>query len=282
MVCRFFLGRRAALLTMHGKEQAILPPLEKVFGDSVVVQNQFNTDIFGTFSREILRPGTQREAAVMKAEKAIELSGLEIGISSEGSFVSHPAIPLLPWNMEMVLLIDKKEQLIISGEHGTAATNYAQRTVSNLAEAESFAKQALFPEHWVIVRPECDSHSAIQKNISSWQGLADAVKSAQAKSNSGLVFIETDMRAHANPTRMAAIAKAAESLAQKLLSCCPSCGVPGFSVINMERGLPCEWCDIPTEEVKAYIYGCQKCGYTQMFPVEIAKARAGRCSQCNP
>ncbi|HSW33828.1 MAG TPA: DUF6671 family protein [Steroidobacteraceae bacterium] len=40
------------------------------------------------------------------------------------------------------------------------------------------------------------------------------------------MFLESDLRAHANPTRMAMIRQAAEDLATRYRSPCPRCGAP--------------------------------------------------------
>jgi len=282
MSCAFFAGRQAALLTMHRKERAIVPKLNPVLETEIKVVSGFNTDYYGTFSREVNRRGTQTEAARQKAEKAIELTGLEIGLSSEGSFAAHPVVPYLPWNIELVMLVDKRTDLELVGEHSSATTNYAQKTVPDQAGAEEFARQVGFPSHWLIVRPEHASHPNLLKDIDSWDKLARALATSLAISQDNTVFIETDMRAHANPTRMGNIAKAAAELAAKMTSCCPRCGVPGFCVVRKVRGLPCEWCDNPTEETKAVIRGCLKCSYEEGQPVASAKASAGRCQYCNP
>jgi len=282
MSCAFFAGRQAALLTMHRKERAIAPLLTPVFGTEIKTVNGFNTDHYGTFSREVPRSGTQIEAARQKAHKAIELTGLEIGLSSEGSFGAHPMVPYLPWNVELVMLVDNKTNLELVGEYCSATTNYAQKTVRDLAGAEEFARQIGFPDHWLIVRPEHASHPKMSKDIDSWDKLARAVALSLSVSQSNTVFIETDMRAHANPTRMVNIAKAAAELAAKMTACCPICGVPGFFVVRKVRGLPCEWCDSPTEETKAVILGCIKCSYEEVQPVTSGKASAGRCQYCNP
>ena len=282
MLCEFFAGRQAALLTMHGKERAIAPLLAPVFKEEIKVISGFNTDHYGTFSREVPRLGTQIEVARQKAEKAIELSGLTVGLSSEGSFGPHPMLPYLPWNIELVMLVDKKHELELFGEHGSATTNYAQRLVPDQAGAEEFARQIGFPSHYVMVRPQHAGHPDLQKDIDTWDKLARAVSTALSVSQDNTVFIETDMRAHANPTRMANIAKAAAELAAKMLTCCPRCGVPGFFAVRKVRGLPCEWCDRPTEETKAVIHGCLKCAYEEEHLETLTKASAGRCQHCNP
>lgn len=55
---------------MHQKEKVIAPLLEQELCIKVIVPQDFNTDIFGTFTRDVKRPGTQIATAKLKAEKA--------------------------------------------------------------------------------------------------------------------------------------------------------------------------------------------------------------------
>ncbi len=279
----FFQGRSAVLLTKHGKEQVIKPTLENAVGIHVIVETRFDTDRFGTFTREIERPGSQLDTVRLKARKGMELTGLDIGLASEGSFGPHPVMPWVPWNVEIVLLVDQKENLEICGEYASFNTNYAHVIVSNFQEAENFARKVGFPEHWLVLRPDNERHQSIFKDINDWEHLKEAVAWGIAKSTVGKVFLETDMRAHANPTRMGNIQKAAENLVQKIKKQCPRCGTPGFSVTDRKKGLPCEWCGRPTEEIRAVVYTCARCGFSQeeiKDPDE--RAPAGCCQYCNP
>ncbi len=279
----FFKGRQIALLTKHQKERVIKPILEKGTGCEVLVNTSFDTDQLGTFTREIPRRGSQLEAARRKAEKGMELLSTDLGLASEGSFGPHPLIPVVPWNREIVLLIDRRETLEIYGECANTDTNYDHKLVANYEEVEEFANRIGFPDHWLVLRPDHDGHEFIIKGINSWQSLREKFRKAFGKSATGAVFLETDMRAHANPTRMVNIQKATEDLVQKLRQQCPRCRVPGFSVVKRRRGLPCEWCGRPTGEVKAWVYGCSKCGYTRQKRVSRNKrASAGNCPRCNP
>ncbi|MEC5218726.1 hypothetical protein RCH09_003700 [Actimicrobium sp. GrIS 1.19] len=56
-------GSRVALLTQHGKERVIAPVLEPGLGCSIELVTGFDTDQFGTFTRETPRHGSQLEAA---------------------------------------------------------------------------------------------------------------------------------------------------------------------------------------------------------------------------
>jgi rubrerythrin len=281
--CSFFAGRQAALLTKHQKELVIIPVFEKDTGCEVLVNTGFDTDQLGTFTRDIPRAGSQLEAARRKAMKGMELLGTDLGLASEGSFGPHPLIPFVPWNLELVLLVDHREKLEIYGESANSETNYAHKLVDNYEQAEEFARRIGFPAHWLVLRPDDDSHEFIIKEVNTWQSLGEGFRKALDNSSTGAVFLETDMRAHANPTRMVNIQKAAEDLVQKIKQQCPRCRVPGFSLVKTKNGLPCEWCERPTGEVKAWVYGCSKCGFTREKRVSRRKrASAGSCPRCNP
>ena len=57
------------LLTCHGKAAAIAPPLATV-GGQLRSETSYDTDQLGTFSGEIARSGSQRDAARQKASPA--------------------------------------------------------------------------------------------------------------------------------------------------------------------------------------------------------------------
>lgn len=63
-----------ALGTMHGKEQAIAPPLAAL--GIRIESTAIDTDRFGTFSRNVPRSGNMLEAARSKARAAAEATGL--------------------------------------------------------------------------------------------------------------------------------------------------------------------------------------------------------------
>ena len=54
----WFRGRRAALGTKHRKEAVIAPLVRDGLGVEAVVPPDFDSDRFGTFTREIPRVGT--------------------------------------------------------------------------------------------------------------------------------------------------------------------------------------------------------------------------------
>jgi hypothetical protein len=281
-----FTNRVAVLATMHQKERVIAPLLEQELGIKVIVPQDFNTDIFGTFTREVKRPGNQIEAARLKAEKVLEITGEKLAIASEGSFSPHPAVPYLSCNREVVILLDKIHNLEIIGEEFSTETNHNYRVVESVEEAFDFAHKVGFPEHALVVMfDESPKNSnEIIKGINTEQKLVDAVNFALNNSPNAKVHLETDMRAMYNPTRMQNIEKATRDLVKKINSFCPNCSMPGFEITQTIKGLPCELCYMPTLLTRSAISECKKCGFSQekLFPNNKEFADPAQCMYCNP
>ncbi|MCU0535346.1 MAG: hypothetical protein MUD14_15770 [Hydrococcus sp. Prado102] len=281
-----FVDRVAVLATMHQKERAIAPLLETELGIKVIVPSQFDTDCFGTFTREIKRIGTQIEAARLKAQQVLELTGETIAIASEGSFHPHPAFPFISCDREIILLLDKDNDLEIIGQELSTDTNHSHTQVSTLEEALEFAEKIGFPKHGLVVMSSKNAtdREEIFKGIITEKKLVKSVEKCLRKSSTGVIHLETDMRAMYNPTRMKVIEKATQNLIEKLNSFCPQCSAPGFDVVSRSPGLPCGWCSSPTSLIKVAIYQCQKCNYKQevLFPDGLEIADPAYCQYCNP
>jgi hypothetical protein len=281
-----FTNRIAVLATMHQKEKAIAPVLEAELGIQVIVPQNFNTDAFGTFTREIQRPGTQIAAARLKAEKALELTGENLVIASEGSFAPHPSTPLISSNREIVILLDKKHNLEIIGEEFSLETNHQHIVVESVEQALHFADKIGFPAHGLVVMfsESPQSNQQIIKGIITEEELVEAVQFVLENSSTGKAHLETDMRAMYNPTRMNNIAKATQDLVKKIQSLCPKCSTPGFTITHKIPGLPCAICHSPTLLTLSVIYQCQKCSFSQkqLFPHTSQYADPAQCLYCNP
>ena len=104
------------LLTKHGKESVMKPILESETGCELETDKRFDTDRLGTFSREVKRRKSQLETARLKIKKGMRRAKTDMGIASEGSFGLHPIVPI-PWNVELVLLYDKRDRFEIYGVH---------------------------------------------------------------------------------------------------------------------------------------------------------------------
>ena len=277
-----YAGQRIALLTQHGKEGVIASVLDTALGCRVERVSGFDTDTLGTFTRDIPRAGTQLEAARKKARVGMELSSLPLGLASEGAFGPDPMTGMFAWNVELLVFIDDERGIEVTGV-AQGATNFSHLLTTDWAAAETFAQQAGFPAHHLVVRPEREDDPRMRKGIAAWTELETAFISALAVSANGQIFVETDVRAHANPTRMDNIRLAAEDLAKKLSSLCPSCGTPGFWIVERVDGLACADCGAPTRETRAEILGCLKCAHRETREqTDRQYADPGRCDYCNP
>ena len=276
-------GRHCVLATMHNKEIVISPPLEQELGFKVTVPHNFNTDRFGTFTRDVNRVGDQLQAARKKASAAMELTGLDVGIASEGSFGSHPSIPFLPSNLEIVVLIDRQNKLEIVGHFRTSNIRVQGQKVETPEEALVVARSWGFPDKGVIARLSEKNNKHIYKNIKTFDELEKVSKLLLSKWFVKSIFLETDMRAHRCPDRMASIKMATFDLIKNCKSLCPNCYTPGFVIVDTIKGLPCVQCHLPTDLVKEIIYSCLKCSYKESRPViEKIYAEPGECQWCNP
>ncbi|MFB2979115.1 DUF6671 family protein [Microseira sp. BLCC-F43] len=286
IIAELFSNRVGVLATMHQKERVMAPILSRELGITVLVPENFDTDRFGTFTRDIKRAGSQVEAARFKALAAIEVTGEAIAFASEGTFGPHPLLPGLALNREIVIFIDKKHEIEIIGQSAALETNFNSKTVQNIAQAYAFAKQVGFPEHGIVVMVNKPSENKPQiiKGIVTEEQLIEAVTLGLSQSQDGSVQIETDMRGHYNPTRMKNIEKATLDLIGKLNQLCPQCSWPGFDLVDRKIGLPCGVCGFPTEMTLAVIYQCKKCGFAKekLFPDGRDSADPARCSYCNP
>lgn len=281
-----FADRVAVIATMHKKEQVISPILETELGIKAIVPSDFDSDRFGTFTREVKRLGTQIEAAKFKAEQALAITGKTLAIASEGTFGPHPFVPYLSCNREIVLLLDKDNDLEIIGEEFSTETNHSHQTVKSVEEAFEFAKKVGFPGHGLVVMFEetPKDNSQVIKGITTQEKLEEAVSLFLKESLNTKVHLETDMRALYNPTRMKNIEKATLNLVEKIKSLCPKCDWPGFSLTDRKPGLPCALCNMPTHLTLAAIHQCKKCGFQKemLFPDGLKQADPSQCMYCNP
>jgi len=125
---QLFRGRNVLLVTQHGKEKVINPLLEDSFGMKMGLASKIDTDQFGTFSGEIERPDNQYNTAWMKALKIFQTyPDIEMAVASEGSFNPHPDTPFIPVNQEIVMLLDRKNSLEITGRYLDLAARVKRR-----------------------------------------------------------------------------------------------------------------------------------------------------------
>ena len=277
-----FINRDIVIATKHKKEQVISPLLKKGLMVNCIVPKDFDTDVFGTFSGEVEREVSPVEAARLKCLKAIEMSGCDLAIASEGSFGTHPSIFFAHADSEIVMLVDKKNNLEIWAYEISTKTNFDGAEMNSFDELLTFAKAAKFPSHGLILRKSKDEVEDIFKGITLRKDLKKHFNYLFEKY--GKVYVETDMRAMYNPTRMKVIKSATINLIQKINCLCPACNAPGFSVTKAMPGLPCSDCGMPTRSTLTHIYECKLCKHKieKHYPNGLFKEEPTFCDFCNP
>lgn len=279
--------RKILLVSRHQKETAIAPPLHAALGIELVVTHDVDTDAFGTFSGERERPDSQLNTARMKARAGLDQHPeLDLALASEGAFYPHPDSPFITVNSELLLLIDRSGELEITGYFHQLVYAPLDRRIRSKDELTEAAASLGFPENGLILVCPGDTAQPLQvrKDLLNNESLEAAYLELSPLAGRQDLRLQVDLRAHRYPRRMQNIARAADDLVKNILSRCPRCSTPGFSITDYKRGLPCDWCGRPTRTVQATVSTCRQCGYQSehWFPDGRLTEDPGRCDHCNP
>lgn len=278
----FFSGRRLLIVTKHHKEQVIAPLLEEKLGVSCFVTKDFDTDSLGTFSGEIDRNDDALTTLRNKCREGMQLEGYDLAVATEGSFGNHPTIFFAPANDELILLIDQKHNLEIVERVVSMETNFDSSEIHTKDDLKAFLDKVKFPSHGVILKDDPKNWTKIYKDSTDYDTV-EKIYNEIVTSNASC-FIETDMRAMHNPTRMKIINDVTCKLINKLQTFCPDCSYPGFGVVGVEAGLLCSNCSMPTRSTFSHSYQCQHCHHEAkvMFPNGKQLEDPMYCDYCNP
>ena len=265
---------RVALLTQHEKGVLVEAALWSV-GLTLQVTTAFDTDQLGTFSGEIQRELTPLACARRKAQLAAELTGCRYGLGSEGSFGGGPMPGLVSWDEEILLLHDTvSKQDIVAVASGPVPLMMLQ--FIDMDGFERLWAQQMLGQGWMLQREQ------------TWfKGLTEPAQIRKVLADTQWQAGETisllpDFRAMYCPARQQHIRTAAEQLAARLASRCPQCDAPDFWQKDVERGLPCLDCQLPTRQIKAYLKRCDCCGFEVREAVSQTGAEPVWCGFCNP
>lgn len=277
-----FEGRDLVIATRHNKEKVIAPILERELGVKCFVIPGLDTDELGTFTGEVERKGDPITTARNKCLLAMKLSNCDMAIASEGSFGPHPSLLFVHADDEFLMFLDKKNNLEIIVRELSMKTNFSGAVINSKTELAEFTAKANFPSHGLIVRKADSDFIEIEKGVTNWRKLAKLY--TRFIKLYGSVYVETDMRAMHNPSRMRVIKSATIKLAHKINSLCPDCNTPGFGITDAKQGLPCELCRFPTRSTLSHIYSCQKCSYQkeETHPNNKYSEDPTYCDICNP
>ena len=277
-----FSNRTVFILTKHDKDKVIAPLFENDLSLSCVPIRHIDTDLLGTFSGEVDRKLDPMATLRKKCNLAREMEGCDLVVATEGSFGNHPSIFFASANDELIMLKDFKNDIEISERVVSLDTNLNEACISTPEELEDFINKVKFPSHGIIIKAAKRDFVHMVKGITDPKLLKDTFNRF-VKIN-GSCYLETDMRACFNPSRMEVIEQATQRLIEKIKSHCPQCNTPGYGVIEVVRGLPCKLCHSETKSVKAHLYGCQKCNHVtqKMYPNTNEYEDPMYCDYCNP
>ncbi len=276
-----YRGARIAVGTRHGKGRQLGPAFRRVLGARLFTPRDLDTDRFGTFTGEFARQSSALDAARGKARLAMAVSGLKLAVASEASYGPLAGSGLMG-HEEILLFCDAESDLEVLEGYRSAAVPGPAQTV---ATAEEVAPSVLagLSRQAVVVRPhQPTTTSAITKGITDPDALRGAIVTATELSADGTAVVEPDLRAHHNPSRRRVLARLALSLAHRIATECPNCGIPGFGRVQTEPGLRCRQCGTPTPLSAAEIHGCTACPARVSRPVATPRADPRHCPRCNP
>ena len=277
---RLYVGRTFLLASKHQKSVVIAPAFKSIL-DVDVKELPLDTDLLGTFSGEIERKGTAKETVLAKARMAISETGIPYALASEGSIGADPFIPFINSDFELMAFVDDELGLEVIESVRSTEIVAATKKVKSILDIEEFLQKADFPNHKVIVR---SPHNPIKFAIKGIDNLEE-LKSSLAKGFELFpeLILESDLRAHCSPSRMANIGVVAHKLATRLSNHCPECQMPGWGVVGYEKGLPCSECEeISEEAVRSEILGCAKCDFKTNGKSLALEIDPSRCNYCNP
>jgi hypothetical protein len=278
----WFSGRSLFIASKHKKEIAIADQVVKALGLNTFQVAEIDTDLLGTFSGEVERRDDPLTTLRKKCEMASMLAPDDLIIATEGSFGPHPAFFMLSGHEELMMFSDKKNDLEIVVKEITSQTNFNGRTVDNLEDLQHFLDVVLFPSHGIIMKASKDNLNDIKKGIHDPLEMRDHYDFLISKY--GAAYVETDMRAMHNPSRMKVIEELTRKLIDRITTSCPQCQTPGYGIISANPGLPCELCGSETASLLSYTYGCKKCGFSheEKYPNGKKYEEAMYCNSCNP
>jgi hypothetical protein len=221
-----------------------------------------------------------------KVQQARALTTSRFVVVSEGSFGAAGGFECLAHNVELLLLHDADTGAEIVEEYNTYDTNYATAQLNSLDQLSTFLERISFGSHALVLYPAGVPllTGVVQKGITE-RGVAERLfEQALSQSPHRAVTVMSDMRAHCNPTRMAAIRACGELLAQRLSTPCPRCRSGGFGLVATIPGLPCGVCGAPTSRSRGERHACPFCGKSCKRPRADGRtfADAAECGECNP
>jgi hypothetical protein len=266
-----YVGAEVAVGTRHGKETAFAPAFARWLGASVRASTRLDTDALGTFTGDVPRSLSPRDAAVAKATGAAVELGTPFGVATEASYAASfggfgPVV-----HEELAVFVDLDQDIQVAHAMRAYVRLAPPVDVADEAQARAYLDRVGFPAQAVVARTSEGMTKGLQNEAT-----------VLALARRGTVRLEPDLRAHKNPPRRRTLRRLAWALTRRLCTACPVCGCQGFGPVDVVRGLPCGACGLPTSRVRADVDGCASCGVRVERPRALTRADPATCDVCNP
>ena len=273
-------GTPVLTATKHGKDRYLGQVFSQRWGVSLRAAG-IDTDLLGTFSGEVPRPGDVRTTLRHKVEMAQATdASADCIVATEGSFGPDPVLGWIPLHEEVLLWAWPKLGKELFVAHRSHDTNFSSCQEPDFAAVRRWAERVGFPSAHLIVR-RADG-TVLAKGLNDPTELERLWRETSAAH--GTPSLETDMRADRNPRRQEALRALAHKTMEAVEAHCPSCGFPGFVPRPASPGAPCRACGAPTRLPRELRAECPECHAAQSreSPHQIQGVDPGQCDQCNP
>lgn len=274
------MPKKIALATKHGKLAQIAPAFQ-LLGAWQIELVEIDTDVYGTFSGEVPRLMTPKDAAIEKAKAGALHAGFNFGLASEGTIGPHPQIPFINSDVEVMAFVDLKSEFAVVETLMSPEIQAYSSTVNRDTNLDDVIAKLDLPAHAANLTINIDGERQFIKGIHQPEELRRVV--AEALEQSATVEIENDFRAMSSPSRQNNIAALAEKLAARLGSHCPACNQIGWGSVGFEYGLPCSDCfEIVASVAHSQKLGCVTCAHSELRSLGRDSVDPARCERCNP
>lgn len=213
-----YAGKVVILNSNEAKSIAIGPPLWERLRMSTLeyVSNwgEDNSSIYDVYREEDLVSLARQQCDVV-----IERLGnkAEYIIATEGAILQDSTMPSPRQHLEVIYFIDRPHGFHLHLSRSSTITNYERGEMNSLEDLFAFAKRVQFPSQSLLIGPNGSSNvDASLMQVNHYDDLVGAFIASMKLSPVQSVWVETDMRAWANPSRMQVIRELSASLALQL------------------------------------------------------------------
>jgi hypothetical protein len=272
---------KIALATKHGKFAQIAPWFEQL-SEFELVLAEIDTDQFGTFSGEIPRTLSPRDAAIAKARAGAEWAGSDFGLASEGSVGPHPQFPWVNADHEVLALVCLSRDFAVVESFVSTEIFAKSESITASDQLEGIGQRFDLPQNAAIVSWRFGNQVEVRKGLTDAAELESLLAELLAQGASA-IKVESDLRAMHSPSRQRNIEQCAQRLVARIASRCPGCNEIGWGRIGFEYGLPCGDCfEIVEAAAHSERFGCVACDHTETISLGLETIDAARCNYCNP